>query len=122
MISLLWFCFPFPLSAQGTLRDLGENLQGHNIALGCLLARLPIVMLISIVDRNPISEESIREQPNAFLDDVREALVNLYYEIRLIPSMGRTREEFERIKHLPKYSVAFTNTSSMEFSGQGRLR
>ncbi len=79
-------------------------------------------MLISIVDRNPISEESIREQPNAFLDDVREALVNLYYEIRLIPSMGRTREEFERIKHLPKYSVAFTNTSSMEFSGQGRLR
>jgi hypothetical protein len=75
-VSILWFLFAFALSIEGAFGHLGENATAHDLALGCLLAWFPILIMGSIVDRNPIAAEAIRKKLNALVDHVRHALQN----------------------------------------------
>jgi hypothetical protein len=70
----MWFLFAFALSIQDAFGDLGANTTAHDLALGCLLAWFPILIMGCIVDRNPIAAEAIRKRLNALVDHVRNAL------------------------------------------------
>ena len=118
-ISLMWFLFSLVVSIQAgrwsshTLNSrfahrwrskafgqLGSNATAHNLALGLLLAWLPVLILCSIVDRNPIAVEATRIKLNRLLDSVRSALLNPGLRNTYIKEIGRRPSDFAWTKVL----------------------
>lgn len=120
-ISMLWFLFSLAISVQGGFGLLGLNSEAHDLALGCLLSWLPVLILCSVVDRNPVSPEDIRLKLNRLIDHVRRSLLH-----------AQVREEYlQTIQDPQKRDVmrprmrAMANCSTIngffeEFAGQGR--
>ncbi|KAA6413711.1 MAG: hypothetical protein FRX48_02072 [Lasallia pustulata] len=75
-ISVMWFLFSLGISIQSAFGQLGANHIAHDLALGLLLAWLPVLILCSIVDRNPAAADSTRLKLNRLLDRVRIALLD----------------------------------------------
>ncbi len=120
----MWFLFAFALSIQAAFGALGQNATAHDLALGCLLAWFPILILGSIVDRNPIAAEALRKKLNALIDHVRHALRDEHHRNEFIDSF-REQPEFEDLKtwvqgiaekseHMHDFFV--------DFAGQARVR
>jgi hypothetical protein len=123
-ISTLWFVFSLGLSIQAAFGFLGENAQAHDLALGLLLAWLPVLILSSIVDRNPVASNDIRIKLNALIDRVRMSLMDntvKHHYLRTIDDVGhRTRmvgEVEKRSRACPDLEDFF-----VKFAGQGRKR
>ncbi|KAH9881783.1 hypothetical protein J1614_000954 [Plenodomus biglobosus] len=123
-VSTMWFIFAFALSIQAAFGDLGENTTAHDLALGCLLAWFPILIMGSIVDRNPIAAEAIRKKLNALVDHVRHALRDDEHRKEFMDTF-RDQPDFEQLKswvdrvtskgeHMYDFFV--------EFAGQARIR
>ncbi|KAF2845471.1 hypothetical protein T440DRAFT_264896 [Plenodomus tracheiphilus IPT5] len=123
-VSTMWFIFAFALSIQAAFGDLGQNTTAHDLALGCLLAWFPILIMGSIVDRNPIAAEAIRKKLNALVDHVRHALRNGEHRKEFINTF-RDQPDFEQLgpwvdrvtskgEHMYDFFV--------EFAGQARIR
>lgn len=124
-ISIMWFLFAFALSIQAAFGDLGENTTAHDLALGCLLAWFPILIMGSIVDRNPIAAEAIRIKLNTLVDHVRHALNDEQNCNNFINSFGpQPNQNLEnKIKGLAKISTGHKMENFFEdFAGQGRVR
>jgi hypothetical protein len=124
-ISIMWFLFAFALSIQAAFGDLGENTTAHDLALGCLLAWFPILIMGSIVDRNPIAAEAIRIKLNTLVDHVRHALTDAENCIDFINSFGpQPNQNLEtKIKSLSRISTGHKMKHFFEdFAGQGRVR
>ncbi|KZM26853.1 uncharacterized protein EKO05_0010769 [Ascochyta rabiei] len=125
-VSIMWFLFAFALSVQSAFVDLGENTTAHDLALGCLLAWFPILIMGSIVDRNPIAAEAIRVKLNALVDHVRHALrderhceefINSFHGL---PNFKGLKAE---VVSLAKLSTGGEMKDFFEgFAGQGRVR
>lgn len=77
------------VSIQAAFGELGDNQTAHNLALGLLLAWLPVFVLRSITDRNPIATDEIRLQLNNSLDLVRTSLLNHRWRGSYIRLLGR---------------------------------
>ena len=120
-ISLLWFIFSLAISIQQAYGALGANRTAHNMALGCLLSWLPVLILTSIVDRNPVAADSILLELNSFLDEVRSALLNVNLRTAYIQDTGRHHDDFAWTTALDSEDY-FEQDFFMEFAGQGRLR
>lgn len=120
-ISLMWFLFSLAISIQAAWGQFGGNAQAHDMALGFLLSWLPILILTSIVDRNPLAANSILLELNAFLDDVRSALLNPRLRNTYIRDTGRTREDFAWTNALNNEDY-FRQDFFTQFAGQGRVR
>ncbi|KAF2747430.1 hypothetical protein M011DRAFT_43793 [Sporormia fimetaria CBS 119925] len=123
-VSTLWFLFAFALSIQDAFGDLGGNATAHDLALGCLLAWFPILIMGSIVDRNPIAAEPIRKKLNALVDHVRHALsdpqhcehfINTFREEPRFPML---RTKVQNVVRNSKYMKNFFS----DFAGQARVR
>ena len=120
-VSLMWFLFSLGISIQAAFGQLGTNATAHDLALGLLLAWLPVLIMNGIVDRNPVSVDSICFELNRLLDDVRLALLNPDLRNTYMRDTGRTDRDF-----------AWTNALNNEdfyhqdfftgFAGQGRVR
>jgi hypothetical protein len=54
-VTILWFLVAFAISIVTAFADLGDNTKAHSLALGLLLCWLPVVVVMAIVDRNPVS-------------------------------------------------------------------
>jgi len=54
-LSLIWFYVSFVISIVIAFEDLGDNTTAHSLALGLLLSWLPSLVLVTIIDRNPIT-------------------------------------------------------------------
>ncbi|KAJ4339757.1 hypothetical protein N0V87_002957 [Didymella glomerata] len=124
-VSIMWFLFAFALSVQAAFGDLGENTTAHDLALGCLLAWFPILIMGSIVDRNPIAAEAIRIKLNTLVDHVRHALTDEKNCNDFISSFGpQPNQNLEnKIKSLVKISTGHKMKHFFEdFAGQGRVR
>lgn len=122
----MWFLFAFALSIQAAFGDLGQNTTAHDLALGCLLAWFPILIMGSIVDRNPIAAEAIRIKLNTLVDHVRHALRDKQHREDFINSFG-DQPNFEELKteveHLASLSIgADMKNFFHEFAGQARVR
>lgn len=124
-ISIMWFLFAFALSIQAAFGDLGENTTAHDLALGCLLAWFPILIMGSIVDRNPIAADAIRIKLNTLVDHVRHALTDEQNCDDFINSFGpqSNRKLESKIKGLARVSTGHKMKNFFEdFAGQGRVR
>ena len=123
-ISTMWFLFAFALSVQAALGRLGENATAHDLALGCLLAWFPILILGSIVDRNPVAAETIRKKLNTLIDHVRHSLRDTPNREAFIDTF-RSQRNYEELR-LWINNVAHEGENMedffVEFAGQGRVR
>jgi len=120
----MWFLFAFALSVEGAFGHLGQNATAHDLALGCLLAWFPILIMGSIVDRNPISAEAIRKKLNALVDHVRHSIRDEKHRGRFVESF-RDHENFKYFK--TRVDNVAEGEDDMhdffeEFAGQARIR
>jgi len=82
---------------------------------------LPVLVLATIVDRNPIAPEAIRRQLNQFVDDVRIALLNPRLQTSYMTETNRRPRDFAWTKHLQDKDFFHAKFFTV-FAGQGRLR
>lgn len=99
--------------------QLGENAVAHDLALGLLLTWLPILMLMTIIDRNPSDNDDPLWKLNEIIDDARSCLANQDYRQQLCDSCGADPDEFDNLVYTPSRhdKGLFVN-----FAGQGRKR
>lgn len=120
-ISLGWFLFSLALAIEDAFGRIGDNQTAHNLALGLLIAWLPVFLIATIVDRNPVGAERNRRKLNEFLEDVRAAL--LYG-----PSRTQFLARSARREHELSWTSAFKDDDFRlydffaHFAGQGRIR
>lgn len=120
-VSLMWFLFSLAISIQAAFGQIGENATAHSLAMGCLLGFVPVLIMTSIVDRNPVSAASIRLELNSLLDDVRLALLNPDRRNTYMAVTGRTQEDFDWTNALNNEDY-FHQDFFTQFAGQGRVR
>lgn len=53
--NLIWFLLAFIFSIVTAFAQLGDNTTAHSLALGLLLSWMPILVLATIIDRNPVA-------------------------------------------------------------------
>lgn len=68
--------------------DIGSNLQAHNLAMGLFISWLPILILCSILDRNPVASDDIQRKLNKLVDLVCDSLLDEGIRIAYIASCG----------------------------------
>ncbi|KAH9818569.1 hypothetical protein Tdes44962_MAKER05334 [Teratosphaeria destructans] len=125
-ISTLWFVFAMAISIQSSFDLLGSNAVAHDLALGCLLAWLPVLIMCSIVDRNPVSADDVRKKLNRLVDHVRKSLTdpvvrNMF--INTIEDNGERSDMRRRIEDVgDKCSLMQDVPFFEQFAGQGRVR
>lgn len=125
-VSTMWFMFSLGLSIQGAFGLIGENATAHDLALGLLMGWLPILVLSSIIDRNPLSADDVREKLNTLVSLVCRSLQDPVIVTEYIQTycdgedaagmQKRVQEIVDRIERLDSGDF-FT-----EFAGQGRTR
>ncbi|CAI6244916.1 unnamed protein product [Periconia digitata] len=123
-ISTLWFLFAFALSIQAAFGDVGQNRTAHDLAMGCLLAWFPILIMASIVDRNPIAANAIKKKINTLIDHVRHALLDEQHRNNFLESF-KDQPEFhvlkEKVENIAK-KAEYMDEFFVEFAGQARIR
>lgn len=120
-ISIMWFLFSLAISIQAAWGQVGGNAQAHDMALGFLLAWLPILIMTSIVDRNPVAAYSICMELNNFLEIVRSALLTPGLRDTYIRDSEREPEDFTWTGVLNNKDY-FCQDFFTHFAGQGRVR
>jgi hypothetical protein len=123
-ISTLWFVFSLGLSIQAAFGFLGENAQAHDLALGLLLAWLPVLILSSIVDRNPVASNDIRIRLNALIDRVRMSLMDDTVKQGYLRTITDVGHRVRMVEEVEKRSRACPDLDNffVKFAGQGRKR
>lgn len=120
-VSLMWFLFSLAISIQAAFGQIGANATAHSLAMGCLLAFVPVLIMTGIVDRNPVSAGSIRLELNSLLDDVRSALLDRDLRSTYMRATGRTQQDFAWTNALNNEDY-FHQDFFTHFAGQGRVR
>ena len=106
------------ISIYGAFNVIGENKTAHDLGTGLLLSWLPILVLSTITDRNPVAADEILQQLNNLLDLVRTALLDSERRESYIKTIGKTENDFTWIKFLEDDRKGFFT----QFAGQGRVR
>jgi hypothetical protein len=120
-ISIGWFVFSLAISIQSAFGDLGSNAMAHNLALGLMLSWIPVFIIGSIIDRNPLSSDDIRLRLNDLLDRVRLALLNTDLRETYIRDTGRAMHDYQWTQALENHDY-FSESFFTDFAGQGRSR
>lgn len=123
-VSTAWFCFSLGLSIQAAFGFLGENAQAHDLALGLLLAWLPVLILSSIVDRNPVAADDIRLRLNELVDRVRLSLMDDMVKRTYLDTIADQVQQDEVHDWIERISKACPQLEKffVKFAGQGRKR
>lgn len=119
-ISLLWFISSLAITIINAFAKLGQNTQAHDLAMGLLLSWVPVLILTSIVDRNPVTADDTQRRLNVLVDTVREALRDVQNQQAVILHGGGWSEEYgwlQTIQDDATFSPYFR-----KFAGQGRER
>ena len=123
----MWFLFAFALSIQDAFSELGANTTAHDLALGCLLAWFPVLILGSIVDRNPIAAEAIRKKLNTLVDHVsislrdpanRKKYLELFRDELNYDELEELETKIDKVAKKAEYMDGFF----VDFAGQARVR
>jgi hypothetical protein len=126
-ISLLWFTISMILSIIQAFGDLGENATGHNLAMGLLVAWLPVFATASIVDRNPGDADYVRDELNDLFKTVERSRTRKVEEViavlstfendrlsRVVELASKPQTEDVRrnlVEELDRYPQSSTTTS-----------
>lgn len=124
-ISTGWFLFSLGISIEGAFGQLGQNAEAHDLALGLLLGWLPILIMCSIIDRNPVAAEDVRRQINKTIDMVAyslrdQAVVEEF--IGTIDSAHAAIEMTRRVETISGNANFLAGDFFKGFGGQGRVR
>ena len=115
------FVVALAISIYAAFGDIGGNQTAHDLGLGLLLTWLPILVLSSITDRNPVASDEIRQQLNKLLELVRNTLLDPERRGTYINTIGRTEHDFAWTKLLEDENYVH-NAFFTQFAGQGRFR
>ncbi len=115
------FVIALAISIYAAFTEIGNNETAHDLGLGLLLTWLPILVLSSITDRNPVAPDEIRQQLNNLLELVRDALVDPERRESYIKIIGKTEDDFSWTSSLENDHF-FHNAFFAHFAGQGRFR
>ncbi|RMZ72545.1 glutamine-dependent nad(+) synthetase [Pyrenophora seminiperda CCB06] len=127
-VSIMWFLFAFALSIQDAFVELGANTTAHDLALGCLLAWFPVLILGSIVDRNPIAAEAIRKKLSKLVDHVHRSLRDAENRDRFISGFKdeadypELKRWIEKIANVDECLYEQMHDFFVDFAGQARIR
>ncbi|EKG16653.1 hypothetical protein MPH_06107 [Macrophomina phaseolina MS6] len=123
-VSTGWFLFSLGISIQSSFGQMGENATAHDLALGLLLAWLPVLILCSIVDRNPVAAEDVRKKLNKLIDTVCQALQDEQIRKEYVKAF-KGQAEYMRmeawLRQISRQSEYMQNFF-VDFAGQGRVR
>lgn len=141
-ISTLWFVFALGISVEAGMfilvsmtnlylssvvafGDVGSNLQAHTLAMGLFISWLPILILCSILDRNPVASDDIQRKLNKFVDVVCDSLLDVETRHDFITSF-RDMPEAQRMAYWVDKVAAKASVIKGDyfcgFSGQARTR
>lgn len=129
-ISTMWFLFSLAISIESSFARVGDHTTAHDLAIGLLLAWLPILIMCSIVDRNPVAAEDVRSRLNVLVDMVAKALqekdVRDHYIEAIRRDIGsdspRFRELVDRVERIAATAHHLEQDFFQDFAGQGRVR
>lgn len=121
LLSQVVFVIALAISIYAAFGEIEIIVTAIDLGLGLLLAWLPILVLSSIIDRNPVAADEIRDQLNNLLDLVRAALLDPERRTSYIKTIGKTEGDFAWTKFLGDEHY-FHNAFFTQFAGQGRLR
>ena len=120
-LAILWFIFSLAISIESAFGDLGVNATAHNLALGLMLSWIPVFIIGSIIDRNPMSSDDTCLRLNDLLDRVRLALLDTNLRDTYTRDTRRTSDDFQWTRDLDDHEY-FSESFFSEFAGQGRCR
>ncbi|TLD29614.1 hypothetical protein E2P81_ATG05908 [Venturia nashicola] len=124
-ISTLWFLFSLGISIQSAFGYLGDNAQAHDLAVGLFMSWFPILILCSIVDRNPAAADDIQRKINKLVDLVCNSLQDdtvregFILSFRDLAESQRMAYWVEKIAHRAEH---IKGDFFQHFAGQGRAR
>lgn len=123
-ISTMWFLFSLGISIQSAFGYIGQNTTAHDLALGCLLSWMPVLILCSIVDRNPVAADDIRNKLNLLVDSVRQSLMDDGIRQHFVESFQGNPQADKMEIWVSKIKDQCGHMSDFfeEFAGQGRKR
>ena len=119
-VSMAWFVVSLAISIQSSFEQFRSNETVENLGLGLSLGWLPILVMSTIVDRNPIGTDKIRLELNNFLDIVRDALLDSATRSIYAARMGKDPEYFDWIFSRRDQNL-LPHGFFTHFAGQGRL-
>ena len=119
--SFMWFTFALVISVQSAFGQIGLNETAHDLAIGLLLSWLPVLVLVTIVDRNPVAPEVVRRQLNDLVGVVRIALLNPSLQHSYMSETNRDPMDFTWTNELMNDEFLDGNFFT-QFAGQGRVR
>jgi hypothetical protein len=107
------------------LSDIGSNLQAHNLAMGLFVSWLPILVLCSILDRNPVASDDNQRKLNKLVDVVCDSLLDIDTRNAFIASFHGIPEA-QRMAYWVEKIAAKAHVIKGEyfcgFAGQARTR
>jgi len=103
---------------------LGESHTAHDLALGLLLAWVPVLILSSVVDRNFVNPEDVCEKLNNLVNQVRDALMDEETQNLYMRSFENSPDSQEMKTWVQKISLQcmYMEDYFVGFAGQGRRR
>jgi hypothetical protein len=113
------------LIAHKAFSDIGSNVQAHNLAMGLFVAWFPVLILCSILDRNPMASDDIQRKLNKIVDIVCMSLQDEMTRHDYIASFHRQPQAAQMAYWVEKIS---TKTQYIQhnyfcgFAGQARTR
>tara|TARA_R110002003_G_scaffold239_2_gene17200 strand:+ start:3170 stop:3646 length:477 start_codon:yes stop_codon:yes gene_type:complete len=105
--------------------DIGSNLQAHNLAMGLFISWLPILILCSILDRNPVASDDIQRKLNKLVDTVCDSLIdsdNRAEFIALFRDMPQSQQMAYWVEKIAAKADVIKGEYFCGFSGQARTR
>lgn len=118
-VSTLWFLLALVISIQSAFVEIAKNASAHDLALGLLLAFLPIFILSCVVDRNTVAAGRISAKLNRLLASVRSGLLDDELRRTYGEQIHTPSEFFSWIDLLDEKHV---DNFFTDFAGQGRIR
>jgi hypothetical protein len=113
------------LSLAPAFGYLGDNAQAHDLAIGLFMSWFPILILCSIVDRNPAAADDIQRKLNKLVDLVCNSLQDENIRDEFISSF-RDLPESQTMSYWVQKIAAQAEHIKGEyfrgFAGQGRVR
>lgn len=125
-ISTMWFWFAMAVSIQQAFGLLGQNAEAHDLALGLLLAWVPVLILCSVVDRDFVSGEEVRVRLNNLInlvidaladDEIRQEYKDGLHDMHDAAQMGVWLDSIVRQTKETNMKDFF-----LDYAGQGRVR
>ncbi|OAG05775.1 uncharacterized protein CC84DRAFT_1186919 [Paraphaeosphaeria sporulosa] len=118
-ISTLWFLLVWQYL------DIGSNVQAHILAMGLFLAWFPVLILCSILDRNPMGSDNIQRKLNKLFDLVCMSLQDETTRYRYIASFNGQPHAAQMAYWVEKISAKaqyIQHSYFCGFAGQARTR